>query len=145
MSRLAPVLQGFFTDKLITQKHASPHTISAYRDTWRLLLTFAQQATGIPPWKMNLGQLDHDLVTGFLRYLETDRGNSLRTRNARLAAIHSMFRYAALRAPEDAAEIQRVLAIEGKPGHPHRHQLAHRCRSRRAASRLRPRHLDRPP
>ena len=65
MSRLAPVLQGFFTDKLITQKHASPHTVSAYRDTWRLLLTFAQQATGIPPWKMNLGQLDHDLVTGF--------------------------------------------------------------------------------
>ena len=113
MSRLAPVLQGFFTDKLITQKHASPHTISAYRDTWRLLLTFAQQATGTPPWKMNLGQLDHDLVTAFLQYLETERNNSLRTRNARLAAIHSMFRYAALRAPEDAAEIQRVLAIEG--------------------------------
>ena len=113
MSRLAPVLQGFFTDKLTTQKHASPNTVSAYRDTWRLLLTFAQQATGTPPWKMNLSQLDHNLVTGFLRYLETDRGNSLRTRNARLAAIHSMFRYAALRAPEDAAEIQRVLAIEG--------------------------------
>jgi integrase len=113
MSRLAPVLQGFFTDKLITQKHASPHTISAYRDTWRLLLTFAQQATGIPPWKMNLSQLDHDLITGFLQYLETERNNSLRTRNARLAAIHSMFRYAALRAPDDAAETQRVLAIEG--------------------------------
>ena len=113
MSRLAPVLQGFFTDKLLTQKHASPHTVAAYRDTWRLLLAFAQQATGTPPWKMNLSQLDHDLVTGFLRYLETERNNSLRTRNARLAAIHSMFRYAALRAPEDAAEIQRVLAIDG--------------------------------
>jgi integrase/recombinase XerD len=113
MNRLAPVLQGFFTDKLTTQKHASPHTISAYRDTWRLLLAFAWQATGTPPWKMNLGQLDHDLVTAFLQYLETSRNNSLRTRNARLAAIHSMFRYAALRAPEDAAEIQRVLAIEG--------------------------------
>ena len=113
MSRLAPVLQGFFTDKLLTQKHASPHTVSAYRDTWRLLLSFAQQATGTPPWKMNLSQLDHDLVTGFLRHLETDRGNSLRTRNARLAAIHSLFRYAALRAPEDAAVIQRVLAIGG--------------------------------
>ena len=112
MSRLAPVLQGFFTDKLITQKHASPHTISSCRDTWRLLLTFAQQASGIPPWKMNLSQLDHDLITAFLQYLETSRNNSLRTRNARLAAIHSMFRYAALRAPEDAAEIQRVLAIE---------------------------------
>jgi integrase/recombinase XerD len=113
MSRLAPVLQGFFTDKLLTQKHASPHTVAAYRDTFRLLLGFAQQATGVPPWKMALGQLDHDLVTGFLRYLETERGNSLRTRNARLAAIHSMFRYAALRAPEDAAVVQRVLAIEG--------------------------------
>jgi site-specific recombinase XerD len=113
MSRLAPVLQGFFTDKLTTQKHASPHTVSSYRDTWRLLLAFAWQATGTPPWKMNLGQLDHDLVTAFLQYLETSRNNSLRTRNARLAAIHSMFRYAALRAPEDAAEIQRILAIEG--------------------------------
>ena len=119
MSRLAPVLQGFFTDKLITQKHASPHTVSAYRDTWRLLLTFAWQSTGIPPWKMNLGQLDHDLVTGFLRYLETGRNNSLRTRNARLAAIHSMFRYAALREPEHAAAIQRVLAIrEARPPAP---------------------------
>ena len=54
MSRLAPVLQGFFTDKLLTQKHASPHTVAAYRDTFRLLLTFAQQATGTPPWKMTL-------------------------------------------------------------------------------------------
>jgi integrase/recombinase XerD len=113
MSRLAPVLQGFFTDRLLTQKHASAHTVSAYRDTWRLLLAFAQQATGTPPWKMTLGQLDHDLVTGFLRYLETERGNSLRTRNARLAAIHSMFRYAALRSPDDSAVVQRGLAIEG--------------------------------
>jgi integrase/recombinase XerD len=113
VSRLAPVLQGFFTDKLITQKHASPHTISAYRDTWRLLLAFAQQATGVPPWKMDLSHIDHDLVTAFLDYLETSRNNSRRTRNARLAAIHSMFRYAALRAPEDSAEIQRVLAIDG--------------------------------
>ncbi|MGH3122382.1 MAG: tyrosine-type recombinase/integrase [Streptosporangiaceae bacterium] len=113
MSRLAPILQGFFTDKLITQKHASPHTISAYRDTWRLLLTFAQQATGVPPWKMDISHLDHDLITSFLAYLETERGNSQRTRNARLAAIHSMFRYAALRAPDDAAAVQRVLAIDG--------------------------------
>jgi len=93
---------------------------------------------------MNLSQLDHDLVTGFLRYLETGRGNSLRTRNARLAAIHSMFRYAALRAPEDAAEISGSWPSRAaRPPAPI--SVAHRRRSRRAASRLRPRHLDRPP
>lgn len=113
MSRLAPILQGFFTTKLITQRHASPHTISAYRDTWRLLLTFAEQATGAAPWKLDLGQLDHGVITAFMHYLEVDRRNSPRTRNARLAAIHSLFRYAALHAPDDAATIQRVLAIQG--------------------------------
>jgi integrase/recombinase XerD len=112
VTKLAPVLQSFFADKLISQKHASPHTIGAYRDAWRLL-TYAQQVTATPPWQLDLGQLDHDLITGFLRHLETDRGNTERTRNARLAAIHSLFKHAALRAPEDAATIQRVLAIEG--------------------------------
>ena len=113
MTKLAPVLQGFFADKLITQKQASPHTIGAYRDAWRLLLTYAQQVTATPPWQLDLAQLDHDLITGFLRHLDADRGNTARTRNARLAAIHSLFRYAALRAPDDAATIQRVLAIQG--------------------------------
>jgi integrase/recombinase XerD len=112
MSELAPILQSFFTDRMITQKHASQHTIRSYRDTFRLLLTFAQQTFGIPPWKLDVGQLDADLVTSFLRWLETDRSNSPRTRNARLAAIRSLFRYAALRAPDNAATIQRVLAIE---------------------------------
>jgi site-specific recombinase XerD len=114
MSRLAPILQGFFTTKLINQRHASPHTISSYRDAWRLLLTFVQQATGTAPWKLDLGQLDHGVVTAFLRYLEVERHNSLSTRNARLAAIHSLFRYATLHALDDAATIQRVLAIEGR-------------------------------
>jgi site-specific recombinase XerD len=112
MSDLAPILQGFFRVKLMQHKDASPHTIASYRDTWRLLLHYARQATGTPPEKMRLAQLDHDLVTGFLRHLDTDRGNAARTRNNRLAAIHSMFRYAALHAPDDAEMIQRVLSIE---------------------------------
>jgi integrase/recombinase XerD len=112
VSDLAPILQGFFRVKLIQQKDASPHTISSYRDAWRLLLHYAQQTTGTPPERMRLGQLDHELVTGFLRHLETERGNSARTRNNRLAAIHSLFRYAALHALDDAEVIQQVLAIE---------------------------------
>jgi site-specific recombinase XerD len=112
VSALAPILQGFFRVKLMQHKDASPHTISSYRDTWRLLLHYAQQATGTPPAKMRLAQLDHQLITGFLHHLDTERGNTARTRNNRLAAIHSTFRYAALHAPDDAEVIQRVLAIE---------------------------------
>jgi site-specific recombinase XerD len=113
MTSLAPILQGFFTDKLMRQKNASPHTISSYRDTWRLLLRYSQDATGTPPHKLRLAQLDHTLITGFLQHLKTDRNNSARTRNARLAAIHSLFRYASLHAPDDAGTIRQVLAIEG--------------------------------
>ncbi len=112
MSALAPVLQGFFTVRLMQHKNASPHTIKAYRDTWRLLLAYAAQVTRTPPSKMRIAQLDHQLITGFLQHLETARGSSLRTRNARLAAIHSTFRYAELHAPDDADVIRRVLAIE---------------------------------
>lgn len=112
MSDLAPILQGFFRVKLIQQKDASPHTISSYRDAWRLLLHYAQQVTGTPPERMRLAQLDHELITGFLIHLETERGNSARTRNNRLAAIHSLFRYAVLHAFDDAEVIQQVLAIE---------------------------------
>jgi integrase/recombinase XerD len=113
MTTLAPLLQRFFTDRLMTQKRASPHTIASYRDTWRILLGYAQTETGTPPWKLQVSQLDTGLITGFLRHLEHDRGNSERTRNTRLAAIHSLFRYAALHAPEDARTIQQVLAIDG--------------------------------
>jgi integrase/recombinase XerD len=112
MSDLAPILQSFFTDRMTTQKHASQHTIRSYRDTFHLLLTFAQQTIGTPPWRLDIGQLDAEVITSFLRWLESDRRNSPRTRNARLAAIRSLFRYAALRAPDNAATIQRVLAIE---------------------------------
>jgi integrase/recombinase XerD len=111
---LAPTLQSFFTDHLIGNRHASTHTIAAYRDAWKLLLTFAHTRTGIPPSKLNLTDLDAPLITAFLAHLEQDRGNSVRTRNARLSAIHSLFGYAALRHPEHAAIIARVLAIPPK-------------------------------
>lgn len=114
MSTLAPILQGFFTDRLIRQRQSSGHTITAYRNTFRLLLRFAWQQTGTQPAGLGLHDLDATLISAFLQHLETDRGNSVRTRNARLAAIHSLFRYAALQAPEHAALIQRVLAIPTK-------------------------------
>ena len=113
MASLAPILQRFFTDRMITQRHASQHTIAAYRDAFRLLLSYAQQATGTPPWKLELRQLDAELITGFLQHLQYQRRNSARTRNARLAAIHALYQYAALHAPEDAEVIQQVLAIDG--------------------------------
>jgi integrase/recombinase XerD len=114
MTTLAPTLEAFFTSRLINEKGASPHTIAAYRDTFRLLLGFAHTHTGKPPSKLEIEHLDASLITAFLDHLEHDRGNSPRTRNARLAAIHSMFRYAALRHPEHAALISRVLAVPTK-------------------------------
>ena len=114
MSALAPVMEGFFTERLIGQRRASPHTVASYRDTFRLLLGFAQRHTGKPPAKLDLEDLDAVLVGAFLDHLEVERRNSARTRNNRLAAIHSLFAYAALRHPEHAALIQRVLAIPAK-------------------------------
>src|SRR6185295_5476123 len=114
MSTLAPTLQAFFTDRLARQRQASPHTIAAYRDTVKLLLVFAEQRTGKSPSAMDITDLDAPLIGAFLNHLETDRGNSVRTRNARLAAIHSLFRYCASRHPQDAAVIARVLAIPPK-------------------------------
>lgn len=111
MSDLAPLLQTFFTDRLMTQRQASPNTIAAYRDTFRLLLSYTSGLTGNAPSKLAISDLDATRVSGFLSYLETERRNSVRTRNARLAAIHSLFSYAALRHPEHAQVIQRVLAI----------------------------------
>jgi site-specific recombinase XerD len=114
MTALAPVLQAFFTDRLTRQRRASPATISAYRDTWRLLLAYAATTTGKQPSQLDLGDLDAPLIGDFLDHLEHDRGNTPRTRNARLAAIHSLFSYAALRHPEHADQITRVLAIPPK-------------------------------
>jgi site-specific recombinase XerD len=113
MSSLAPTLQAFFTDRL-AQRQASPHTIAAYRDTLRMLIVFASQQTSTQPWQLEIADLDAPLIGAFLDHLQQQRGNSARTRNARLAAIHSLFRFAALRHPEHAAVIQRVLAIPPK-------------------------------
>jgi site-specific recombinase XerD len=114
MTILAPTLQAFFTDRLIAQRHASPHTISSYRDTMRLLLAFAQQHRRIPPERLDLADLDAELIGAFLDHLEHERNNTIGTRNARLAAIHSLYKFATLRHPEHAALIARVLAIPPK-------------------------------
>lgn len=114
MNTLPALLQGFFTDRLIRQRHASPHTVAAYRDTIKLLLGFAAQQVGKQPAALDLCDLDAVLIGAFLTHLETARGNSVSTRNARLAAISSLFRYAALHAPDRAAQIERVLAIPTK-------------------------------
>jgi site-specific recombinase XerD len=114
MSALAPSLEAFFTERLIHQRHASPNTVAAYRDAWRLLLGFASQRTAKQPSQLDVADLDAPLVGDFLEHLETERHNSARTRNARLAAVRSFFRFAALRHPEHAAVIARVLAIPTK-------------------------------
>jgi integrase/recombinase XerD len=114
VSRLAPILQGFFTDRLRRQRQASPHTIAAYRDSIRLLVAYAANVTGKQPVDLDVADLDAALIVAFLTHLETERGNSVTTRNARLAAVRALFRHAALQAPEDAAVIARVLAIPPK-------------------------------
>jgi len=114
MTALAPTLQAFFTDRLMTQRQASPHTVAAYRDTFRLLLSFAADRTHRQPSALDVGDLDAPLVGAFLDHLEHNRHNSVRTRNNRLAAIHALLSYAALRHPEHSASIQRVLAIPTK-------------------------------
>ena len=114
MTDLAPVLQAFFTDRLARQRNASSQTVAAYRDAWRLLLAFAAGRTGKQPSKLSIADLDAPLIGAFLDHLERDRGNGARSRNARLAAVRSMFAYAALRHPEHAETIARVLAIPAK-------------------------------
>ena len=114
MSTLAPTLQAFFTQRLLCERQASPHTIAAYRDSFRLLLSFTTARLGKTPSQLLLTDLDVTVIDAFLNHLEHDRGNSARTRNARLVAIHSLFRFAELRHPEHVHMIQRVLAIPAK-------------------------------
>jgi integrase/recombinase XerD len=114
MSTLAPILQSFFTDRLQRQRQASPHTIAAYRDAIRLLVVYAADHAAKAPSAIDLADLDAPLIGAFLNHLEADRNNNVRTRNTRLAAVHSLFRHAALHRPDDAAIIQRVLAIPPK-------------------------------
>lgn len=114
MTLIAATLQTFFTDRLVQQRQASPRTIAAYRDTLRLLLGFVHHRQGTQPALMDWNELDAGTVTAFLHHLETERHNSIRTRNVRLTAIRSLFAYAALRHPEHAMLIQQVLAIPPK-------------------------------
>ncbi len=123
MSALAPALQAFFTDRLITQRDSSPRTIAAYRDTFTLLLRFAHDQTGKQPFELDIDDLDAPLIGAFLTHLERDRGNTARTRNARLGAIHSFYRFAALEHPEHAHTIARVMAIPTKGS-----QINYSCR-----------------
>jgi integrase/recombinase XerD len=108
------LLEAFFTERLMHQRQASPHTIASYRDTFRLLLEFTQKRLKKSPSALEIEDLNAPLIGAFLDYLERDRGNSARTRNARLAAVHSFFCYAALQEPAHSALIQRVLAIPSK-------------------------------
>jgi len=114
MTLLAPTLEAFFTQHLAGHRQASPRTIGSYRDTWRLFLGYALDTTGTAPAGLDIAALDAGLVSSFLAHLEQERGNTARTRNARLAAIRSVFKFAALRHPEHAATIARVLAIPAK-------------------------------
>lgn len=114
MTALAPTLQAFFTDRLAHQLGASAHTIAAYRDAWRLLLAFTTERIGTAPVNIDIADLDAALIGAFLNHLENERGNTVRTRNSRLAAIHSTFTFAALRHPEHAEMIARVLTIPPK-------------------------------
>lgn len=114
MTALAPIMEAFFTDRLMTQQGASPHTIASYRDTFKLLLGYLNTRTGKLPARLDLTDLDATMIGDFLQHLETVRGNTAASRNTRLAAIHSLFRYASLQAPQHANLISRVLAIQTK-------------------------------
>lgn len=114
MSSLAPTLQLFFTDRLAKQLQASPRTVVSYRDTFRLLLRFVQDRTGKAPASLDWDDVGAEVISAFLDHLEVDRHNSARSRNTRLAALRSLFGYAALRHPEHAELISQVLAIPQK-------------------------------
>lgn len=114
MTPLAPLLQAFFIERLATERQASPHTISAYKTTFSLLLRFVRDRLGKAPSDIQLDELSARLIASFLQYLEAQRKNSVRSRNARLAAIHSFFRYIASRVPDHADQVKQVLDIPHK-------------------------------
>lgn len=113
-SSFPALIQRFFTDRLCTQMEASPHTIAGYRDTFRLLIRYAGSRRGKPPTKLTIEDLDADLVADFLTHVETARGNTARTRNTRLAAIRSFFRYVAMADPTWLLHCQRILSMPSK-------------------------------
>lgn len=113
-ANVAPLLEAFFTERLMAQRQASPHTIASYRDTFCLLLRFIQRRAGKAPSSLSLQDMDTPTIGAFLEHLEHERGNNPRTRNTRLAAVHAFFRYVALHKPDYSALAQRVLAIPTK-------------------------------
>src|SRR5215468_3962968 len=108
------LLQSFFTERLLRQREASPHTVAGYRDAFRLLLQFAQKRLRKSPSQLRIEDLDAPFIALFLDHLESTRKNSARTRNVRLGAIHSFFRYVALEEPAHALHCQRILAVPNK-------------------------------
>ena len=136
------LLQAFFTERLLKQRRASAHTVTAYRNTFRLLLRFAATRLGRVPSQLELTDLDPAFLGEFLDHLERERGNSARSRNARLAALHAFFRFVAFTAPAHALLCQRVLAIPSKRFERGLSNSWPRRRSR-SSSRSRHRHLDR--
>jgi len=114
ISQFPTLLESFFMDRLMRQRQASPHTIASYRDTFRLLIQYAQQRLQKAPSQLSMPDLDTRFLGAFLDHLEQKRDNSARSRNVRLAAIHSFFRYVSLHAPEYNALAQRVLAMPSK-------------------------------
>src|SRR3989475_3322011 len=114
LTNFPALLERFFTQRLMQQRQASPHTISSYRDSFRQFLKFVQQRLRKPPSRLSFEEIDAPLIMSFLDELEKHQGLSVRSRNLRLTAIHSFFRYAAFEAPAHSAQIQRVLAIPSK-------------------------------
>ena len=113
-SQFPILLESFFMNRLMRQRQASPHTIASYRDTFRLLMQYAQQRLHKAPSQLTMPDLDTPFLGAFLDHLEQKRDNSARSRNVRLAALHSFFRYVSLHAPEYNALAQRVLAMQSK-------------------------------
>jgi len=111
---LPALLESFFTQRLMQQRQASPHTISSYRDTFRQLLKFTEQRLHKPPSLLNFQEINAPLIMAFLDHLEKHQGVSTRSRNLRLTAMRSFFRFAAYEVPAHSAQIQRVLAIPSK-------------------------------
>jgi integrase/recombinase XerD len=114
MTTLTPSLQAFFTTRLTSQFGASQHTVAAYRDTWQLLLSYIARTRGTQPQHLDLADITAEVISGFLDHLESERGNAVTTRNARLAAVHSFYAWAAFRHPEHAGVISQIMAIPSK-------------------------------
>lgn len=111
---LSAHLQRFFTERLADQMQASPHTVASYRDTFRLLLTYARERLGRAPTYLRIDDIDAELVGRFLSFVETTRGNSARSRNVRLSAIRSFFKYVAVNEPQLLHHCQKVLEMPSK-------------------------------